>query len=169
MDKFFTRLVSIRSGKSLNKTKKEPEKRELILKIKFLLKVISRLRSRSMGKLSDNKWHLVSVWRSTRSNHELTVDSLVVKHVVNSSMGLGEMSGGARSFNLVDKLYVGGLKNESEYSDLRQRGKIQSRHGYMGCLASIEINGRVPDFEEVLNIYNRMHGNITKGCECKDI
>ena len=130
------------------------------------------MKSKSKDKLNDNKWHLVSIWRSTRSNHELTVDALVIKHSVNSTI-LGEMSGGgsggARSFNLVDKLYVGGLKNESEYADLKKKGKILSEHGYMGCLASIEINGRVPDFDDVLNIYNRMHGNITKGCECNNL
>lgn len=106
----------------------------------------------------------MSVWRSTRSSYELTVDSLVVRYVVN-----GTKDAYRSSFNLVDKLYVGGLRNEAEYNELRERGKIGSRHGYFGCIASIEINGRVPDFDDVLNGNHRVHGNITKGCECNRI
>lgn len=121
----------------------------------------NRLKSRSKEKLNDNKWHLVTVWRSTRTSYELTVDALVVRLIVNGTVGE------RTSFGLVDRLYVGGLRNDSEYVELRQKGKIASKHGYMGCMASIEINGRVPDFDDILNVYNRMNGNITKGCECK--
>ena len=109
------------------------------------------------------------MWRSTRSSYELTVDALVVKLIVNGTTAGGSSEQQRASFGLVDRLYVGGVRNESEYASLRQRGKIESRHGYVGCLASIEINGRVPDFDDVLNVYNRMSGNITKGCECKNI
>lgn len=133
-------------------------------------KAISRLRSHSKTKLNDNKWHLVTIWRSTRSTYELTVDSLTTKHVINMTQTSEAASANQRwSLSLVDKLYVGGLRNESEYSQLRERGRIAARHGYLGCLASIEINGRVPDFDEILHVYNRMQGNITKGCECMNI
>jgi neurexin len=124
-----------------------------------LSRVLHRVKSKSREKLSDNKWHLVSIWRATKSNHELSVDSLVYKYTSSAQEH--------KVFNLVDKLYVGGLKNVSEYQLLISKSKVTSRHGFKGCLASLEINGRVPDFDDVLNIYNKMYGNISKGCECK--
>lgn len=120
-------------------------------------KVVNRIKSRSKERLNDNKWHLVSIWRSTKSNHELSVDSILYRHTTKSNENL--------QFNLIDFLYVGGLRNQTEYETLNEKSRIMSRHGFKGCLASFEINGRVPDFDDVLNVNGKMNGNITKGCE----
>jgi leucine-rich repeat transmembrane neuronal protein 1/2 len=120
---------------------------------------INRIRSRSRAKLNDNKWHLVSIWRSTRTNHELTVDSLVYKYATVNSEHV--------AFNLVDRLYLGGVRNQSMYGELVRQNRVVSRHGFKGCIASLEINGHVPDFDSALNNRNKVSGNISKGCESK--
>jgi neurexin len=117
------------------------------------------LKSKSKEKLNDNKWHLVSIWRSTKTNHELTVDSIVYKHSSNNNEHT--------VFNLVDKLYLGGLSEPLDYERLVNRSRIKSTHGFRGCLASVEINGRVPDFDEILNSPGKSSGNVTKGCDSK--
>ena len=114
------------------------------------------IRSKSKTKLNDNKWHLVSIWRSTKTNHELTVDSLVYKH----SSSDNEHT----VFNLVGNLYVGGLSSQLEYQKLSDKSEITSKHGFKGCLASIEINGRVPDINDVIR-GKHMNGHVTQGCE----
>lgn len=122
-------------------------------------RVIHKVKTRSKEKLNDEKWHLVSIWRSTKTNYELSVDSLQYKYMSNQNE--------QKTFHLIDKLYVGGLKNQSDFEILRSKYKIVSQHGYKGCLASLEINGRVSDFDEILtNSNNKMsENNITKGCE----
>lgn len=125
---------------------------------KFSLgKAINVIKSRAKEKLNDNKWHLVTIWRSTKTDHELTVDSLVYRHSSNKNENM--------MFNLVDRLYVGGLRDVNEYKSLVAKTKIESKHGFKGCIASLEINGRVPDFAEVLNGKNKSSGNIHRGCE----
>jgi neurexin len=116
------------------------------------------IKSKSKEKLSDNKWHLVTIWRPTKTNHELSVDSLVYKYSSNNNE--------YNQFNLIDRLYVAGLRDDSEYQMLISKNKINSYHGFKGCLASLEINGRVPDFDDVLKSKgNKMNGQISKGCE----
>jgi neurexin len=118
-----------------------------------------RIKSHSKQKLNDNKWHLVTIWRSTKTNHELTVDSVVYKYSSNHT----ELT----VLYLIDQLYLGSLKSQEEYELLKSKKKIASNHGYRGCLASFEINGRAPDLEVYLNRPNKMKGNITKGCQSK--
>jgi hypothetical protein len=119
-------------------------------------KGIHELKSRVRHKLNDNKWHLVSIWRSTRTNHELTVDSLLYKHSLVDEKHL--------LFNLAESLSLGGLKNDDLYESLKTKGHIFSSHGFQGCLASIEINGQIPVFDQVWENENKMKGNISKGC-----
>lgn len=115
------------------------------------------IKSRSKEKLNDNKWHLVTIWRPTKTNHELSVDSLVYK--------FSSSDNEYNQFNLIDRLYVAGLRDSSEYQHLISKQKISSFHGFKGCLASLEINGRVPDFDELLKTREKMNGTISKGCE----
>ena len=110
--------------------------------------------SKSKQKLNDNKWHLVSIFRSTKTNHELTVDSIVYKF----SSSKNEKS----VFNLVGNLYVGGL--DDNYEAVAIKTGMASRNGFKGCLASLEINGRIPDISDIIR-GDRIHGHISQGCE----
>jgi neurexin len=119
------------------------------------------IKSKSKEKLNDNKWHLVTIWRPTKTNHELSVDSLIYKF----SSTYNEYN----QFNLIDPLYIGGFTNQSMYQTVISKSKIVSSYGFMGCLASIEINGRVPDFDDILKSNDKTSGSITKGCDSKMI
>ena len=119
-------------------------------------KAIYELKSNVRKKLNDNKWHSVSIWRSTRTSHELTVDSLLYKHTLVDEKHL--------LFNLIDNLNFGGLKEPGSYEILRSKKRIRSSHGFQGCLASIELNGQIPNFDHVWTDENKMNGNISKGC-----
>jgi leucine-rich repeat transmembrane neuronal protein 1/2 len=99
----------------------------------------------------------VSIWRSTKTDHELSVDSLVYRHSLRNSKHL--------VFNLVDNLFVGGFKNDSLYEKLKKSEHVVSGRGFKGCLASLQINGRMPDYDEIASIEDTFIGNITKGCE----
>lgn len=112
------------------------------------------IRSNSKLSLNDNKWHLVSIWRSTKTNHELSVDSLVYKF----SSSKNEKS----MFNLVGNLYVGGV--DASYEVVASRTGIAARNGFKGCLASLEINGRIPDINDIVR-GEGVHGHVSQGCE----
>lgn len=57
------------------------------------------------------------------------------------------------------ELYIGGL-GKSMYNSLPKL--IASRDGYQGCLASVDLNGRLPDL-----INDALHkvGQVEKGCD----
>lgn len=118
---------------------------------------ISVLESNFKHKLNDNKWHLVSIWRATKTNFELTIDSVVFKLSLKAFNAKLE-------FNFVDDLYIGGYK-ENFTTLLKENFNIISHNGYKGCLASIEINGRSPDFDQFLSKLDKTSGNVVKGCE----
>lgn len=118
-------------------------------------KSINTIKSKSKIKLNDNEWHLVSIWRSTKSDHELTVDSLVYKYSSDKNK--------YTMFNLDDKLYIGSLPSQGHFNKLNSNLKIISNKGFKGCLASIEINGRMPAYDDVVGL--SVSGNISKGCE----
>ena len=119
----------------------------------------SLIKSKSKEKLNDNRWHSVTIWRPTKTNHELSVDSLIYKFSSNNNEYY--------QFNLIDKLFLGGLRNQSMYESLISKSKITSTFGFKGCLASVEINGRVPDFDDILKSVEKSSGSITKGCDSK--
>lgn len=119
---------------------------------------IHRLESKMKQKLNDNRWHLVSIWRSTKTDHELSVDAHTFKHSLAPS--------GHLDFNLVDNFYLGGLKDHNSFEKLVRKGHIMLNHGFKGCLASIEINSRLPDFDEIFeNTEHAVVGQIKRGCE----
>lgn len=57
------------------------------------------------------------------------------------------------------ELYIGGV-GKSMYSSLPRL--IASREGYKGCLASVDLNGRLPDL-----LADALHkvGEVERGCE----
>lgn len=117
---------------------------------------IHTLKSKVKHKLNDNKWHLVSLWRSTRTNHELTVDSLLYKHSLADERHL--------LFTFIDVLNVGGLSDSTHFGILKAKGHLASKHGFVGCLASLEINGQFPSYDDVWLNHDKIKGNISKGC-----
>lgn len=59
------------------------------------------------------------------------------------------------------ELYIGGvIKNM--YSNLPKL--IASRDGYQGCLASVDLNGRLPDM--IADALHRV-GQVDRGCDGK--
>lgn len=60
--------------------------------------------------------------------------------------------------NLTGELYIGGV-GKSMYSSLPRL--IASREGYKGCLASVDLNGRLPDL-----LADALHkvGEAERGC-----
>ena len=61
-------------------------------------------------------------------------------------------------FYLTGELYIGGV-GKSMYSSLPRL--IASREGYKGCLASVDLNGRLPDL-----LADALHkvGEVDHGC-----
>lgn len=59
---------------------------------------------------------------------------------------------------LTGELYIGGV-GKSMYSSLPRL--IASREGYKGCLASVDLNGRLPDL-----LADALHkvGEVARGC-----
>lgn len=60
---------------------------------------------------------------------------------------------------LAGELYIGGV-TKSMYSNLPKL--IASRDGYQGCLASVDLNGRLPDL--IADALHRV-GQVDRGCD----
>lgn len=59
----------------------------------------------------------------------------------------------------IGELYIGGV-GKSMYNSLPKL--IASRDGYQGCLASVDLNGRLPDL--IADALHRV-GQVERGCE----
>ncbi|XP_059398907.1 neurexin-2-like isoform X7 [Carassius carassius] len=109
----------------------------------------SLMKGNSDKPLNDNQWHNVIVSRDDSNVHTLKIDSRTVT----------QHSNGARNLDLKGELYIGGIE-KSMYNSLPKL--IASRDGYQGCLASIDLNGRLPDL--VADALHRV-GQVERGCE----
>ncbi|XP_023315874.1 neurexin-1 isoform X2 [Trichogramma pretiosum] len=92
-----------------------------------------RLRDSTKSRLNDGKWHAVTIARPAPKRHTLAVDDHVV--VANSP-------GSNENLDLDGILFIGGTE-KAQYSILPK--PIQSRHGFEGCLASLDLSGESPD------------------------
>uniref|UniRef100_T1J5X7 Uncharacterized protein n=1 Tax=Strigamia maritima TaxID=126957 RepID=T1J5X7_STRMM len=92
-----------------------------------------RVRSNTRNTLNDNRWHAVTIGRPTPRQHTLMVDDMIA--TVSSA-------GNNIHLDLDGILYVGGVP-KSMYSTLPKM--VQSKHGFEGCLASLDLNGDTPD------------------------
>uniref|UniRef100_Q07310-7 Isoform 7 of Neurexin-3 n=1 Tax=Rattus norvegicus TaxID=10116 RepID=Q07310-7 len=99
--------------------------------------------------LNDNQWHNVVITRDNSNTHSLKVDTKVVTQVIN----------GAKNLDLKGDLYMAGLA-QGMYSNLPKL--VASRDGFQGCLASVDLNGRLPD---LINDALHRSGQIDRGCE----
>uniref|UniRef100_A0AAR2IKG1 Neurexin 3b n=1 Tax=Pygocentrus nattereri TaxID=42514 RepID=A0AAR2IKG1_PYGNA len=109
----------------------------------------SLLKGNSDGPLNDNQWHSVIITRDATNTHTLKVDTKSVSQVVN----------GAKNLDLKGDLFVAGL-GPNMYHSLPKL--VVSREGFQGCLASVDLNGRLPD---LINDALFRSGQIERGCE----
>ncbi|XP_077950163.1 neurexin 3b isoform X14 [Gasterosteus aculeatus] len=109
----------------------------------------SLLKGNSDNPLNDNQWHNVVITRDASNTHTLKVDAKSVTQNVN----------GAKNLDLKGDLFVGGL-GPNMYQNLPKL--VVSREGFQGCLASVDLNGRLPD---LINDALFRSGQIERGCE----
>ncbi|XP_067338281.1 neurexin-3b isoform X7 [Channa argus] len=109
----------------------------------------SLLKGNSDNPLNDNQWHNVVITRDASNTHTLKVDSKSVTQNVN----------GAKNLDLKGDLFIGGL-GPNMYQNLPKL--VVSREGFQGCLASVDLNGRLPD---LINDALFRSGQIERGCE----
>ncbi|XP_041431027.1 neurexin-3 isoform X8 [Xenopus laevis] len=107
------------------------------------------IKGNSERPLNDNQWHNVVITRDNSNTHTLKVDTKVVTQIIN----------GAKNLDLKGELYIAGLA-QNLYSTVPKL--VASRDGFQGCLASVDLNGRLPDL-----IGDALHriGQIERGCE----
>uniref|UniRef100_A0A673MIJ6 Neurexin-3a n=1 Tax=Sinocyclocheilus rhinocerous TaxID=307959 RepID=A0A673MIJ6_9TELE len=99
--------------------------------------------------LHDNQWHNVVITRDNSNVHTLKVDAKAVSQGIN----------GAKNLDLKGDLYIAGL-GPNMYNNLPKL--VASRDGFKGCLASVDLNGRLPD---LINDAVFRSGQIERGCE----
>ncbi|XP_034435230.1 neurexin 3b isoform X19 [Hippoglossus hippoglossus] len=109
----------------------------------------SLLKGNSDNPLNDNQWHNVVITRDVANTHTLKVDSKSVTQNVD----------GAKNLDLKGDLFIGGL-GPNMYQNLPKL--VVSREGFQGCLASVDLNGRLPD---LINDALFRSGQIERGCE----
>ncbi|XP_062309046.1 neurexin-2-like [Osmerus eperlanus] len=108
----------------------------------------SLMKGNSDKPLNDNQWHNVVVSRDDGNVHILKIDSRTVT----------QHSSGARHLDLKGNLHIGGVP-KSMYGSLPKL--IASRDGYQGCLALVDLNGRLPDL--MADAY-QTSGPVERGC-----
>ncbi|XP_057676421.1 neurexin 2a isoform X13 [Corythoichthys intestinalis] len=108
----------------------------------------SLMKGNSEKPLNDNRWHNVVISRDNDNVHTLKIDVRTVTQHAN----------GARNLDLKGELYIGGV-GKSMYSSLPRL--IASREGYKGCLASVDLNGRLPDL--LVDALQKV-GEVDHGC-----
>ncbi|XP_052380113.1 neurexin-3-like isoform X8 [Oncorhynchus keta] len=109
----------------------------------------SLLKGNNERALNDNQWHNVVITRDATNTHTLKVDAKSVTQNIN----------GAKNLDLKGDLFVAGL-GPNMYQNLPKL--VVSREGFQGCLASVDLNGRLPD---LINDALFRSGQIERGCE----
>ncbi|XP_041420245.1 neurexin-1 isoform X22 [Xenopus laevis] len=99
--------------------------------------------------LNDHQWHNVMISRDTSNLHTVKIDTKTTT----------QSTAGARNLDLKSDLYIGGVSKEM-YKTLPKL--VHAKDGFQGCLASVDLNGRLPDlFSDAL----LSNGQIERGCE----
>ncbi|XP_052426664.1 neurexin 1a isoform X16 [Carassius gibelio] len=107
------------------------------------------IKGNSNTPLNDNHWHNVMISRDTNNLHTVKIDT---KITTQTTMG-------AKNLDLKGDLFVGGVAKEM-YKDLPKL--VHSKEGFQGCLASVDLNGRLPD---LLSDALSNAGQVERGCE----
>ncbi|KAM9842744.1 neurexin 3a [Aulostomus maculatus] len=107
------------------------------------------IKGKSDRALNDNQWHNVAITRDNSNTHTLKVDATATSQSIN----------GAKNLDLKGDLFIAGL-GPGMYGNLPKL--VASREGFQGCLASVDLNGRLPD---LLSDALFRSGQIERGCE----
>uniref|UniRef100_A0A3B4AEU4 Neurexin 1a n=1 Tax=Periophthalmus magnuspinnatus TaxID=409849 RepID=A0A3B4AEU4_9GOBI len=107
------------------------------------------IKGNSNSPLNDNHWHNVHISRDTNNLHVVKIDTKVTT----------QTTMGAKNLDLKGDLYIGGVSKEM-YRDLPKL--VHSREGFQGCLATVDLNGRLPD---LLADALATMGQVERGCE----
>uniref|UniRef100_A0A8C5D161 Neurexin 1a n=1 Tax=Gadus morhua TaxID=8049 RepID=A0A8C5D161_GADMO len=107
------------------------------------------IKGNSNTPLNDNHWHNVLISRDTNNLHTVKIDTKVTT----------QTTMGAKNLDLKGDLYIGGVTKEM-YRDLPKL--VHSREGFQGCLATVDLNGRLPD---LLADALATTGQVDRGCE----
>ncbi|XP_058262252.1 neurexin 1a isoform X3 [Hemibagrus wyckioides] len=107
------------------------------------------IKGNSNAPLNDNHWHNVMISRDTNNLHTVKIDT---KITTQTTMG-------AKNLDLKGDLFVGGVSKDM-YKDLPKL--VHSKEGFQGCLASLDLNGRLPD---LLSDALSTTGQVERGCE----
>ncbi|XP_076190889.1 neurexin-1 isoform X16 [Aptenodytes patagonicus] len=99
--------------------------------------------------LNDNQWHNVMISRDINNLHTVKIDTKITT----------QSTAGARNLDLKSDLYIGGVAKEM-YKSLPKL--VHAKEGFQGCLASVDLNGRLPDLISDALFCN---GQIERGCE----
>jgi leucine-rich repeat transmembrane neuronal protein 1/2 len=103
-------------------------------------------------KLNDNLWHDVSLIRTSVERQLIRVDD--------NPPTMEDMTDfSSKHFNLDGDLYIGGV-HKMMYNTLPSR--ISSRHGFQGCMGSIDLNGVRPNLFEIAR---EMNNGIVQDCQ----
>ncbi|XP_026868386.2 neurexin-1a-like isoform X8 [Electrophorus electricus] len=107
------------------------------------------IKGNSNKPLNDNHWHNVMISRDTNNLHTVKIDTKVTT----------QTTMGAKNLDLKGDLYIGGVAKDM-YRDLPKL--VHAREGFQGCLASVDLNGRLPD---LISDALACVGQIERGCE----
>ncbi|KAM6434084.1 neurexin-1 isoform 22-T22 [Rhynochetos jubatus] len=99
--------------------------------------------------LNDNQWHNVMISRDINNLHTVKIDTKITT----------QSTAGARNLDLKSDLYIGGVAKEM-FKSLPKL--VHAKEGFQGCLASVDLNGRLPDLISDALFCN---GQIERGCE----
>ncbi|XP_056148351.1 neurexin-1a-like isoform X3 [Lampris incognitus] len=107
------------------------------------------IKGNSNKPLNDNHWHNVIISRDTNNLHTVKIDTKITT----------QTTVGAKNLDLKGDLYIGGVAKEM-YKELPKL--VHAKEGFQGCLASVDLNGRLPDLmSDALDCV----GQIERGCE----
>ncbi|KAM6922957.1 neurexin-1a-like isoform 4-T4 [Lycodopsis pacificus] len=107
------------------------------------------IKGNSNKPLNDNHWHNVIISRDTNNLHTVKIDTKITTQTTT----------GAKNLDLKGNLYIGGVAKEM-FKELPKL--VHAKEGFQGCLASVDLNSRLPDLmSDALDCV----GQIERGCE----
>ncbi|XP_077437213.1 neurexin-1a-like isoform X20 [Vanacampus margaritifer] len=107
------------------------------------------IKGNSNKPLNDNNWHSVIISRDASNLHTVKIDTKITTQTTT----------GAKNLDLKGNLFIGGVTKEM-YKELPKL--VHAKEGFQGCLASVDLNGRLPDLmSDALDCV----GQIERGCE----